>query len=266
MRRRLPLSLGDLFRQPGYHLEEVTDHAEVGDGEDGRVAVLVDGNDRLGGLHPGAVLDRPGDPDRHVELRRDRLAGLADLVLVRVPAGIDRCPAGADRRPEGVGHASTSAKLAGSCRPRPPETMISASATSGLPPCSEATRSITRTSARPGSRVSPRSTTSGLPPDGSGTPKALGLTVSSGVPLRTRERTVVAPPKTLWVATSSASRSTMSASTPQPLRAARRAATSLPDGVAATRIAAGWARSAAATSASTAGRVDACVQPSPVAA
>src|SRR6266511_3896731 len=76
MRRRLPLSLGDLFRQPGYHLEEVTDHAEVGDGEDGRLAVLVDGNDRLGGLHPGAVLDRPGDPDRHVELRRDRLADL----------------------------------------------------------------------------------------------------------------------------------------------------------------------------------------------
>ena len=35
------------------------------------------------------MLDRAGDAGRQVELRRDRLAGLADLGGVRVPAGVD---------------------------------------------------------------------------------------------------------------------------------------------------------------------------------
>ena len=38
---------------------------------------------------PDLVLDRAGDAERDVELRRDRLARLADLRRVRVPAGID---------------------------------------------------------------------------------------------------------------------------------------------------------------------------------
>ena len=35
------------------------------------------------------MLDRAGDPGRQVQLRRDGLAGLADLRRVRVPAGVD---------------------------------------------------------------------------------------------------------------------------------------------------------------------------------
>src|SRR5215510_11522563 len=45
----------------------------------GRIAVAVDGHDRLGRLHPGPVLDGAADADGNVQLRCDRLAGLADL-------------------------------------------------------------------------------------------------------------------------------------------------------------------------------------------
>ena len=38
---------------------------------------------------PDLVLDRAGDPRREVQLRRDRLAGLADLRRVGVPTGVD---------------------------------------------------------------------------------------------------------------------------------------------------------------------------------
>src|SRR6202011_810638 len=76
--------LGELRRD----LEQVADHAVVGDLEDRRLFVLVDRDDRLRRLHAGAVLDRPGDAERDVELRRDRLTGLADLELARVVTGV----------------------------------------------------------------------------------------------------------------------------------------------------------------------------------
>jgi len=66
----------------------------------GGLGVLVDGHDRLGGLHAGPVLDRAGDPDRDVELRGHGLAGLADLELVRVTARVHRRPGRADSRAE----------------------------------------------------------------------------------------------------------------------------------------------------------------------
>src|SRR5206468_12556491 len=70
--------------------------------EDRRLRILVDSDDGLGGLHPGAVLDGPGDAQRHVELRGHGLAGLPDLELVRVVTGIDGRPGGADRGTERV--------------------------------------------------------------------------------------------------------------------------------------------------------------------
>src|SRR5690242_3159955 len=72
-----------------HDLVEVADHAEVGELEDRGVGVLVDGDDVLRALHADLVLDRAGDPGRQVELRRHRLAGLADLGRVGVPAGVD---------------------------------------------------------------------------------------------------------------------------------------------------------------------------------
>src|SRR4051812_43184527 len=49
------------------------------------------------------MLDRSRYADRDVAFRRDDLAGLADLIVVRRIAGVDRGAAGADRRAELVG-------------------------------------------------------------------------------------------------------------------------------------------------------------------
>ena len=71
------------------HLVHVTHDAEVGDTEDRRLLVLVDRDDVLGALHTDHVLRRTGDAGGDVDVRLDDLAGLADLVAVRNPAGID---------------------------------------------------------------------------------------------------------------------------------------------------------------------------------
>src|SRR5258708_25683492 len=88
------------FRQLGvelrYQLEEVTDEAVIGNLEDRRLLVLVDGDDDLGILHPGEMLDAAGDADRDVEIGGDDPARLADLVVVGHEAGIDGAAAGAD--------------------------------------------------------------------------------------------------------------------------------------------------------------------------
>src|SRR4051794_19909482 len=72
-----------------HDLVEIADDPEVAELEDRRVRVLVDRDDVLGGLHPDLVLDRPRDAGREVELRRNGLAGLADLARVGEPACVD---------------------------------------------------------------------------------------------------------------------------------------------------------------------------------
>ena len=94
--------LGDFFEELGDDGEQVADDAVVGDLEDGGLGVLVDRDDGLGGLHAGPVLDRAGDPDRHIELRGDGLAGLPDLELVRVPARVGDRAGRTDGRAERV--------------------------------------------------------------------------------------------------------------------------------------------------------------------
>src|ERR1700677_5004527 len=96
-------TLADLFQQLRDDLEQVADHAEVGQLEDGCLRVLVDGDDGLRGLHAGPVLDGAGNADRHVQLRRDRLAGLAPLELMRILACVGHRAGRADRRAERVG-------------------------------------------------------------------------------------------------------------------------------------------------------------------
>src|SRR5262245_17806716 len=78
-RRRLGLGGVDALHQLGDGGEQIGHEAVVGDLEDGRVAVLVDGDDDLGSLHPGEVLDRARDADGEVERRGHDLAGLPDL-------------------------------------------------------------------------------------------------------------------------------------------------------------------------------------------
>src|SRR3954453_22386863 len=97
------LALLDRLGEGGQHGVEVPDDAEVDELEDRRLLVLVDRDDRLRGLHAGPVLDRAGDAVGDVELRRDRLAGLADLEAVRLPARVDRGARGTHGRAEGVG-------------------------------------------------------------------------------------------------------------------------------------------------------------------
>src|SRR3978361_484259 len=83
-----PLRL-DRLGQLGDDLVQIADHAEIRELEDRRVRILVDRQDVLRVLHPDLVLDRAGHTGGQVELRRDRLAGLADLGRVGVPAGVD---------------------------------------------------------------------------------------------------------------------------------------------------------------------------------
>ena len=88
------------LRQDG---EEVADEAVIGDLEDRRLLVLVDGDDDLGILHAGKMLDGAGNADRDIEIGRHHLAGLADLPVVRGVAGIDRGARGAHGGAELVG-------------------------------------------------------------------------------------------------------------------------------------------------------------------
>ena len=90
-------------RRLGQDREQVADDAEVDELEDRRLLVLVDGDDRLGRLHAGPVLDRARDAAGDVELRRHLLAGLADLRRVRVPAGVHGRPRGPHGGAERVG-------------------------------------------------------------------------------------------------------------------------------------------------------------------
>ena len=121
----------DELGQLRHDLVQVADDAEVGELEDRRVRILVDRDDHARALHPDLVLDRARDPDRDVELRRDGLAGLADLRRVRVPAGVDDRARRRDRAAERCASSSTSENFSGSPSPRPPATITSASSIDG---------------------------------------------------------------------------------------------------------------------------------------
>ena len=82
---------------------DVADDAVVGDFEDGGFGVAVDGDDGLALIHAGEVLDGAGDADGNVELGLNGLAGLADLLGVGAPAGVDDGAGGSDGSAELVG-------------------------------------------------------------------------------------------------------------------------------------------------------------------
>src|SRR5690606_24734309 len=97
------LALVVLLGQLRGEVEQVTHHTEVGDLEDRRRGVLVHRDERLRGLHARTGLNRAGDAERHVELRRHGLTGLSDLELGRVVPGVHRRTGGTDGRTERVG-------------------------------------------------------------------------------------------------------------------------------------------------------------------
>ena len=82
---------------------EVADDGVVGLGDHRRILVGVDGQHPLGRHHPDPVLDGAGDAAGDVELGRDALAGLADLVGVGAPAVVGDDPRAPDRAAEQAG-------------------------------------------------------------------------------------------------------------------------------------------------------------------
>src|SRR4030095_8390165 len=86
--------------QLGQDLKEVADKAVVGDLEDRRLGILVDRDDHFAVLHPGQMLDRPGNADGDVKVGGHDLAGLPDLIVVGYVARIDGRARGSDRRVE----------------------------------------------------------------------------------------------------------------------------------------------------------------------
>src|SRR5688500_1458654 len=89
--------------ESGQELEQVAHHAVVRDLEDVGVRVLVDRDDHLARRHAREVLDRAGDAERDVEVGRDGLPRLADLLLVRAPPGVGHRARRTGRGAEGVG-------------------------------------------------------------------------------------------------------------------------------------------------------------------
>src|SRR4051794_1917263 len=100
-----------------HDLVEVAHDPEVAELEDRRVRVLVDRDDVLRGLHADLVLDRARDAGGEVELRRDRLAGLADLRRVREPAGVDHRAGGGDSAAERTGELLAEVEVLGLAEP-----------------------------------------------------------------------------------------------------------------------------------------------------
>src|SRR5258706_11841017 len=77
---RMDVELSERLGERGHDLEQIAHQAVVGDLEDGRIGVLVDGDDAAGRRHPRQMLDRARDAHRDVQLRRHRLARLPDLL------------------------------------------------------------------------------------------------------------------------------------------------------------------------------------------
>ena len=120
------LSLLDLFRHRRNHVEEVPNHAHIGNLEDGSLRVFVDRNNRPRALHADDVLDRPADPQRKVELRRDRLA--RRLPICRSSGSQPLSQMGreaATSPPSALASSSASARFFCSLIPRPTATMTS---------------------------------------------------------------------------------------------------------------------------------------------
>src|SRR3974390_349915 len=76
--------------QRRHQWDRIGDDAEMGEIEDWRILVGVDGDDQIGAFYPHAVLDCAGDPRRDVELRPDGLPGLPDLAIGGNPALLDQ--------------------------------------------------------------------------------------------------------------------------------------------------------------------------------
>ena len=97
------VALAERIHQLRHDFKQIPNQPVIRHLEDRCIGILVDGDDDFRFLHPGQMLDGAGDADREVKLRRNDLAGLADLIVIRDKAGVDRSTAGAERGTELVG-------------------------------------------------------------------------------------------------------------------------------------------------------------------
>ena len=81
-----PLAFLQFADERRRNLEDVALNAVVGDLENRRLGVLVDGDDGARALHADQMLNRARDAERDVQLRRHRLTRAANLALHRQPA------------------------------------------------------------------------------------------------------------------------------------------------------------------------------------
>ena len=122
----------DFLNQLGHDGINVADQAVVGDVENRRFGVAVDGHDRPRVLHARQMLHGAGNAQGDVQLRGDDLAGLADLQFVRRDASVDQRPRAAGAPPNTSASRPTSrSKSSLLLNARPPETTTRASVTSG---------------------------------------------------------------------------------------------------------------------------------------
>src|ERR1700722_8460456 len=66
--------LFELFNKRGNDFEEIADDAVIGNFEDGRVWVFINGGNRARSFHPHDMLNRAAYSQRKVELRRNGLS------------------------------------------------------------------------------------------------------------------------------------------------------------------------------------------------
>ena len=96
----------------------------VGDVEDRRAGIRVDGDDQLGRLHPLDVLRRARNPEREVELRRPCAPDFPTWRLR--PARVDHRPRRPELGAERVGQLLRDRDVLGAPMPRPTQTIRSA--------------------------------------------------------------------------------------------------------------------------------------------
>src|SRR5262245_42909887 len=82
---------------------EVPDDTEVGETEDGRIRVVVDGDDGPGVSHAGSMPHRAGAAEGKVKTGVDDPADLVDLRVLRAPAKLGRGVRPADSAAKRVG-------------------------------------------------------------------------------------------------------------------------------------------------------------------
>ena len=100
--QKLCLGGFDLLDQFGNDLVQVANDAIGSNAEDGGILILVDGDDGLGILHAGNVLDGTRDAQSNIDAGMHGLAGLADLMVSRQPAFIGNGTGSTDNAAQGT--------------------------------------------------------------------------------------------------------------------------------------------------------------------